>query len=136
MLVSHDRYLVDRLTDQLFVFEGNGDVCIYAGNYTDYRLEQEVLITASKNVKNKPSPVVELEKKGGKKLSFKEEKELENLENEIQVLEKTILGLTEQLNAGIAKYDKLSAISSQIELLTQQLDAKTVSWLKLSELKS
>jgi len=136
MLVSHDRYLVDRLTDQLFVFEGNGDVCIYAGNYTDYRLEQEVLITASKNVKNKPSPVVELEKKGGKKLSFKEEKELENLENEIQVLEKTILGLTEQLNAGIAEYDKLSAISSQIELLTQQLDAKTVSWLKLSELKS
>ncbi len=136
LLVSHDRYLVDRLTDQLFVFEGNGDVCIYAGNYTDYRLEQEVLITASKNVKNKPSPVVELEKKGGKKLSFKEEKELENLENEIQVLEKTILGLTEQLNAGIAEYDKLSAISSQIELLTQQLDAKTVSWLKLSELKS
>lgn len=136
MLVSHDRYLVDRLTDQLFVFEGNGDVCIYAGNYTDYRLEQEVLITASKNVKNKPSPVVELEKKGGKKLSFKEEKELENLENEIQVLEKTIMGLTEQLNTGIAEYDKLSAISSQIELLTQQLDAKTVSWLKLSELKS
>jgi hypothetical protein len=44
--------------------------------------------------------------------------------------------LTEQLNAGIAEYDKLSAISSQIELLTQQLDAKTVSWLKLSELKS
>lgn len=136
MLVSHDRYLVDRLTDQLFVFEGNGDVCIYAGNYTDYRLEQEVLITASKNVKNKPSPVLELEKKGGKKLSFKEEKELENLENEIQVLEKTIMGLTEQLNTGIAEYDKLSAISSQIELLTQQLDAKTVSWLKLSELKS
>ena len=136
MLVSHDRYLVDRLTDQLFVFEGNGDVCIYAGNYTDYRLEQEVLVTASKNVKNKPSPVVELEKKGGKKLSFKEEKELENLENEIQVLEKTIMGLTEQLNTGIAEYDKLSAISSQIELLTQQLDAKTVSWLKLSELKS
>ena len=136
MLVSHDRYLVDRLTDQLFVFEGNGDVCIYAGNYTDYRLEQEVLITASKNVKNKPSPVVELEKKGGKKLSFKEEKELENLENEIQGLEKKILELTEQLNAGIVEYDKLSAISSQMESLTQQLDAKTVSWLKLSELKS
>ena len=136
MLVSHDRYLVDRLTDQLFVFEGNGDVCIYAGNYTDYRLEQEVLITASKNVKNKPAPVVELDKKGGKKLSFKEEKELENLENEIQGLEKKILELTEQLNAGIVEYDKLSAISSQMESLTQQLDAKTVSWLKLSELKS
>lgn len=136
MLVSHDRYLVDRLTDQLFVFEGNGDVCIYAGNYTDYRLEQEELIAASKNAKKIPAPAVEVEKKEDKKLSFKEKKELENLENEIQVLEKTIMGLAEQLNGGIAEYDKLSAISSQMESLTQQLDAKTANWLKLSELKS
>lgn len=134
MLVSHDRYLVDRLTDQLFIFEGNGSVCIYAGNYTDYRLEQDELSAASKNVK-KVSPVVEVKKKEIKKLSFKEEKELENLENEIQILEKTLLGLTEQLNAGVVEYDKLSVISNQIELLTNQLDAKTASWLKLSELK-
>lgn len=134
MLVSHDRYLVDRLIDQLFIFEGNGSVCIYAGNYTDYRLEQDELNAASKNVK-KVSPVVEVKKKEINKLSFKEEKELENLENEIQILEKALLGLTEQLNAGVVEYDKLSVISSQIELLTNQLDAKTASWLKLSELK-
>ena len=135
MLVSHDRYLVDRLTDQLFIFEGNGRVCIYSGNYTDYRLGQEELIEAAKNVKKAPTSV-EPEKKVIKKLSFKEEKELESLEREIPILENEILELTQQLNTGIVEYDQLSAISTQIELLTQKLDAKTTSWLLLSELKS
>ena len=134
MLVSHDRYLVDRLTDQLFIFEGGGKVCIYSGNYTDYRLEREEEAAASKSTKK--INVAVPENKIVKKLSFKEEKELDTLEKEIQKLESDIADLTAQLNSGVSAYDQLSVLSSQIELLTKQLDTKTINWLKLSELKS
>ena len=65
MLVSHDRYLIDRLTDQLFIFEGDGNVRIYSGNYTDYRLEQEELKTITKET---PKPPVVAESKSIKKI--------------------------------------------------------------------
>ncbi len=136
MLVSHDRYLVDRLTDQLFVFEGKGRVRIYSGNYTDYRLEQEEVFVSQRAIKKQLTVPVEQEKKVLKKWGFKEERELETLEADIQVLEKELTKLTEQLNAGITEYEQLKNISSQIEVLTTQLDAKTTSWFKLLELKS
>lgn len=131
MLVSHDRYLIDRLTDQLFIFEGGGKVRIYSGNYTDYRLEQDELKKPSKpewqTSKSLKADVP------SKKLSYKEEKELQEIEDKIKILEKEVLSLTRSLNSGIIDHEELSEISVQIELKTQQIDDKTLRWLELTD---
>lgn len=134
MLVSHDRYLIDRLTDQLFVFEGDGNVHIYSGNYTDYRLEQE---EPKKPVKSGPKvevinsePLVQK-----RKLSFKEEKELQNLETETKDLEKQVEILTSELNSGITDHTQLSDIAIKIKDLKEDIDSKTMRWLELTDLK-
>ena len=134
MLVSHDRYLIDRLTDQLFIFEGDGNIHIYSGNYTEYRLEQEEpkkpAKSGSKTEKINSKP--ELQKQ---KLSFKEEKELESLEAETEKLEKQIEGLTTELNSGIADHAQLSEIAIKIKNLKENIDGMTMRWLELTDLK-
>ncbi|MDA9555857.1 ABC-F family ATP-binding cassette domain-containing protein, partial [Pelobium sp.] len=93
ILVSHDRYLVDKLTEQLFILEGNGEIRIYNGNYSSYRFEQELL--KSKTKETKPVPVVETKKEPTKaKLSYKEQRQLEQLEKDIEELENKIKSLT------------------------------------------
>lgn len=132
MLVSHDRYLIDRLTDQLFIFEGNGNVRIYSGNYTDYRLEQDEPKAA---VKAKPIIEKSEPETPKRKLSFKEQKELDDLESETKLLEKNIETLTTELNSGITDHTKLSEIALQIQSLKDEIDIKTLRWLELSEIK-
>ena len=134
MLVSHDRYLIDRLTDQLFIFEGDGNVHIYSGNYTEYRLEQEEPKKPAKSgskiekINSKP----ELQKQ---KLSFKEEKELESLEAETEKIEKQIEGLTTELNSGITDHAQLSEMAIKIKNLKENIDGMTMRWLELTDLK-
>ena len=134
MLVSHDRYLIDRLTDQLFIFEGDGNIHIYSGNYTEYRLEQEEpkkpAKSGSKTEKINSKP--ELQKQ---KLSFKEEKELESLEAETEKLEKQIEGLTTELNSDITDHAQLSEIAIKIKNLKENIDGMTMRWLELTDLK-
>jgi len=132
MLVSHDRYLIDRLTDQLFIFEGEGNVQIYSGNYTDYRLEQE---EPKQQVKVKPATEKAETETPKRKLSFKEQKELDGLEIDTKKLEKSIESLTEELNSGISDHTKLSGIATQIQNLKNEIDHKTLRWLELSEIK-
>jgi ATP-binding cassette subfamily F protein uup len=131
MLVSHDRYLIDRLTDQLFIFEGEGNVQIYSGNYTDYRLEQE---EPKQQVKVKPATEKAETETPKRKLSFKEQKELDDLEIDTKKLEKNIESLTEELNSGISDHTKLSGIATQIQTLKDEIDHKTLRWLELSEI--
>jgi ATP-binding cassette subfamily F protein uup len=134
MLVSHDRYLLDKLTDQLFIMEGEGHVKIFNGNYSSYRYEQEIAKQQAKNapvvekVESKPQP-----KKS--KLSFKEIKELENLDKEIAEIEKKIVVLTEQLNSGVHDHSKLIELAQQIAGFNDQLDTKSIRWIELTELK-
>ena len=134
MLVSHDRYLIDRLTDQLFIFEGDGNIHIYSGNYTEYRLEQEEpkkpAKSGSKTEKINSKP--ELQKQ---KLSFKKEKELESLEAETEKLEKQIEGLTTELNSDITDHAQLSEIAIKIKNLKENIDGMTMRWLELTDLK-
>ena len=132
MLVSHDRYLIDRLTDQLFIFEGDGNVRIYSGNYTDYRLEQDEPKAA---VKAKPIIEKSEPETPKRKLSFKEQKELDDLESETKLLENNIESLTAELNSGITDHIKLSEIALQIQSLKDEIDIKTLRWLELSEIK-
>ena len=134
MLVSHDRYLIDRLTDQLFIFEGDGNVPIYSGNYTDYRLEQEEPKKATKPVL-KTEMINSAPETQKRKLSFKEEKELQGLESEIEKVEKQIEGLTTELNSGITDHAQLSEIAIKIKDLKENIDNMTMRWLELTDLK-
>lgn len=133
MMVSHDRYLLDKLTDQLFIMEEGGHVKIYNGNYSSYRLGLE-----ETRQQNKRNPVIETPKipeAKKSKLSFKEQKELDTLENEIAVIEKQLLEKSESLNvAGIATA-KLNEVLQQIADLNSQLDEKSFRWIELTELK-
>ena len=134
ILVSHDRYLMDKLTNQLFILEGNTKVRIYNGNYTDYRLEKEEEITSSKTFSKKIETKEETTSKK-LKLSFKEERELETLEIQISELEKKIEDLSQKLNSGIIDHLQLSEISREIEQKKEILDNSTTRWMELSELK-
>ena len=131
LLVSHDRYLMDRLTNQLFILEGEGFLDIYAGNYTDYRLEKEE--EAKKPLQSR-NEVEKKEKTTKSKLSFKEEKELESLETEIPELEIRVRQLSQQLNNTL-DHIELTEISKQIEEQKNKIDSHTLRWLELIELK-
>jgi ATP-binding cassette subfamily F protein uup len=132
MLVSHDRYLIDRLTDQLFIFEGDGNVHIYSGNYTDYRLEQEEpkkqIKPETKNTAKKTSSDITK-----RKLSFKEEKERSDLEISIKKLEEQEELLTTELNSGITDHNKLTLIATSIKEIKDMIEEQTFRWLELSE---
>ena len=123
LLVSHDRYLVDKLTDQLFIFDGTGKINIYNGNYADFKAEQELL---NKQLKAKEQPV-------RKKLSYKEQKEYEDLEKEITSLEQQISEKTEVLSS-TTDHIQLVEIAEAIKTLESKLEEKTERWLLLAEL--
>jgi ATP-binding cassette subfamily F protein uup len=139
LIVSHDRYFMDRLVDHLFVFEGDGDVRDFPGNYTLYRIwqkEQELLkeikpaqITAPAQLS---SPTADNSSR--KKISFKEKREFELLEAEIASLEKEKASLAERLTDAKLAYNEIQEISEKIGHLSQQLEAKELRWLELSEL--
>lgn len=133
MLVSHDRYLLDKLTEQLFIMEENGHVRIYNGNYSSYRVELEE--NKQQNKKNSVAevPVVTVVKKN--KLSFKEQRELETTEKEIENIEVQILKITEELNQTGLESAKVMELSQKITDLNSKLDNKSIRWLELTELK-
>jgi len=131
MIVSHDRYLLDKLTDQLFIMEEGGHVRIYNGNYSSYRTELE----EAKQQKRVAPALVQNTSAKKSKLSFKETKELETLEQDINNIETEINNCNEQLNiAGIAP-DKLNSLLDKIAKLNIQLDEKSIRWIELTELK-
>jgi ATP-binding cassette subfamily F protein uup len=134
MLVSHDRYLLDKMSDQLFIMEGEGVVKIYNGNYSEYRLSLEQP-KAKAETKKVPAPVIEQAPvKAVKKLSFKEQKELEDSEKGIAETEYKITLLNESLiKIDATDYIKIQEVSNEIESLQGKLDEYTMRWLELSE---
>lgn len=132
MLVSHDRYLLDKLTDQLFIMEGSGAVRIFNGNYSSYRYEAEQEKQQAKSIQSTKAENKTQPKKN--KLSFKEQKELETLDNEIPKVENKIKELTIQLNSATIDHQQLSELARQIQELTKELDGKSVRWMELTEL--
>jgi len=136
LLVSHDRYFMDNLVDQLILVEGEGEVKFFNGNYTDYRISLENK-TENNSAATKPSPVkapsTENSTSKSTKLSFKEQKEFETLETEIQDLEQKKQNIIEQLNAGHEDFQILSQWASQIEEIKNLLEEKEARWLELSE---
>jgi ABC transport system ATP-binding/permease protein len=132
MVVSHDRYFMDKIVDHLFVFEGNGNIRDFMGNYTDYRDElDEKDPPKAKNIQMAKKETLKPDV-SKKKLSFKDQKELEELPKQLENLEKTKLRLTEKLNAG-GSYEELSAWALEIEKINNALEEKEMRWLELSE---
>lgn len=133
LLVSHDRYLLDRLTDQLFIFDGNGKVTIYNGNYADYKIEQSALAEENKlNTERKPPLTTSPRQETKRKLSYRERLEYEALDGEIPQLEKQISEQTQALSM-TTDHAVLSSIAADIERLNGELDEKTERWMELGE---
>lgn len=134
LLVSHDRYFMDNLVDQLILVEGEGEVNFFNGNYTDYRIALE-------NKEKGPAPApkaVVIEKEvlsvqKGAKLSFKEQKEFEDLEKEMAKLESEKDALIEKLNSGSDDFQLLADWAKEIEVIKNTLEEKELRWLELSE---
>jgi ABC transport system ATP-binding/permease protein len=137
LLVSHDRYFMDNLVDQLILVEGEGEVRFFNGNYTDYRISLEnqpdSAPVAKVNPVKAPSTVAAPVVAKGPKLSFKEQKEYEELEAKMATLESQKASLIEQLNAGSEDFQVLTRLAQEIETIKISLEEMELRWLELSE---
>jgi ATP-binding cassette subfamily F protein uup len=136
IVVSHDRYFMDRLVDHLFVFDGNGNFKDFPGNYTEFRYQLEekepAASAAPKAVKvekpaSAPAPVSKA------KLSYKEQREKESLEKDIAALEKERDKLEEMLAGGTTELDSITKASARIAEIQKALEDKEMRWLELAE---
>jgi ATP-binding cassette subfamily F protein uup len=144
MIVSHDRYFMDRLVDHLFVFEGGGFVRDFPGNYTQYRIWLKEQETAKANGANSPTKAATIEPAAQvapaapaqvkKKMTFKEKHEFEKLENEMPALEKEKEKLTAALSDETLNYDQITALADSLTKVTQTLEEMELRWLELSEM--
>lgn len=143
IVVSHDRYFMDKVVDHLFVFHGNGDVQDFPGNYTQYRdyAKQQAKQTATQsnardnkasyNTDNKPSHT---QGTRPRRLTFKEKRELEELEQQIPLLEQEKTQLEAQLSGGLTAPDDIAKASARYQEVQNLLDAAELRWLELSEI--
>ncbi len=133
IIISHDRYFMDRLVEHIFVFEGDGVIRDFPGNYTQYRLErkEEPEPIAARNASTVPAPTLI---KKDKRVSFKEKREFELLEKEIAQLNQEKESITEKLNSGNLPFEELQTLSNRIGELSASVDEKEMRWLELSEM--
>ena len=142
VIISHDRYFMDRLVDHLLIFEGQGVIRDFPGHYSQYRLEagkKEVGEKKNSGETRPPDPkettlppvaTIENQKKP---LSYKEKREFEQLEKELPLLNEEKKKTSEELAAGNCSFEQLTALSLRMESLTTEIDAKELRWLELSE---
>ncbi|WP_214073540.1 ABC-F family ATP-binding cassette domain-containing protein [Mucilaginibacter sp. dw_454] len=134
MIVSHDRYLLDKLTEQLFIVEEKGQVRIYNGNYSSYRVEQEEQKQQDRSAKTVELAPAVTSATPKNKLSFKEQKEFDALEKEIATLETQIQSLNDKLNSE-SNNEVIIETAAKITRLTSEMDEKSMRWIELAELK-
>lgn len=134
LLVSHDRYFMDKLVDQLFVFEGDGAIRVFNGNYSDYRMElatdeSETELPAAQGIQastdSAPAP--------NRKVSLNERKEHEKLLVEISELEEENKNLESELNSGITDHIRITEITSRMKIVSDQVKIKMQRWIELEE---
>lgn len=137
-MVSHDRYFMDKLADQLFILEGNGEVKNFIGSYTDYREEEKEKEKGKKkkdhDLSDSDSKITAIKDTKQAKMSNKERMEFGKLDKEIETLEKQKVELIEKLNDAGTIHSDLITYSSELGKVTLLLDEKQMRWLELSEL--
>ena len=139
IVVSHDRYFMDKVVDHLLVFKGDGDIQDFPGNYTQYRQWSQLQPNEPKESKEikteketKTAPENNTQQK--RKLTYKEKRELEQLEIDIEKLETEQRQLEEALCSGTLSVEDLTEKSKRLPLLKDELDEKSMRWLELSEI--
>ena len=137
LIVSHDRYFMDRLVDHLFVFEGNGVIRDFPGNYSQYRqaMADNSLPVMEKSEAEKTNGQESKDKPLKRQLSYKEKREFEMLEKEIAGLTVEKETVTEKLNNSKTAFEELQQLSNRIGEINRLLDEKEMRWLELSEIQ-
>jgi ABC transport system ATP-binding/permease protein len=139
LIVSHDRYFMDRLVDHLFIFEGDGVVRDYPGNYSQYRIEERI----KEKTKTAPvaAPVTEKTEEAPKpaspqkrKLSFKEKREFDQIEKDMPALEAEKIAIAEKMADPAINYDEIQKLSFRITEITRLLEEKEMRWLEISDI--
>ncbi|WP_033147887.1 ribosomal protection-like ABC-F family protein [Prevotella sp. P6B1] len=150
IVVSHDRYFMDKVVDHLLVFKGEGDIKDFPGNYTQYRAWSQLQPDESKekpksnganraNASDNQNPANNAAQaatapNGKRKLSYKEKRELEQLEKDIEALEAEKKQIEEALCGGTTSVDEITRLSKRLPQLNDELDEKSMRWLELSEI--
>lgn len=139
LVVSHDRYFMDKLVDHLFVLDGEGGIKDFNGRYSDYRIsldekEKAEMKLKNKSAENKSSDVVKTEVVVKKKVSFKEKFEYETLDKEIAALENERSELTMKMSSGESDHLLLQKWSKRMEEISTLVEQKSIRWLELSEM--
>ena len=146
-MVTHDRYFMDRLVDHLLVFEGEGEIRDFPGNYTQYRLwlkdnekkdkKWEELAEQKSSGLSVDTIVKDTSVAAGvvkRKMSFKEKREWEQLEQELEKLALDKERITIEMSSGECSFDELQQLSAQLQSIQQTTDSLELRWLELSEL--
>lgn len=136
IIVSHDRYFMDKIVDHLFVFEGNGAIKNFPGNYSiyrDYKDENDRNDRQAVLQEKKEVVVVKPKVKATNKLTYNEKRELDQLEVELPKLEKEKADLENQMSSGEINHEEILRISQQYNELKEKLELKELRWLELSE---
>ena len=136
IIVSHDRYFMDKVVDHLLVFRGQGEVKDFPGNYTQFReMEKQqakmdnAKVSSSQPLTNAKPRLVEKKRK----LTFKERQEYEQLERDIEALEQEKKNIELALSSGSVSVEEITSMSKRLPLLNDELDEKSMRWLELSE---
>ncbi|MEM8888576.1 MAG: ATP-binding cassette domain-containing protein, partial [Bacteroidota bacterium] len=136
LVVTHDRFFMDRLVDHVFVFQGEGQIKDYPGSYSQYRewkAKQEEEKEAA-TIKVEKSATEKIKSNNKRKLSFNEKREFEQLEVEIDQMESRKAEITQLMNTGGSDFEKLAELSQELEKLNTDLDTKSDRWLELMEI--
>ena len=136
IVVSHDRYFMDKVVDHLMVFNGQGDIRDFPGNYSDYRDWKEAKEQKEKEAeKPQEEKTARVRLNDKRKMSFKEKREFEQLEKEIAELEAEKTQIEELLCSGTLSVDELTEKSKRLPEVNDMIDEKTMRWLELSEIE-
>jgi ATP-binding cassette subfamily F protein uup len=136
IVVSHDRYFMDKVVDHLLVFKGQGEIKDFPGNYTQYREWQALQPRESGVVKESKDTRPVREATSKRKMSFKEKREFEQLEKDIAALEAEKKSIEDALSSCTLSVDEITTMSKRLPLLNDELDEKSMRWLELSEIES
>jgi len=138
IVVSHDRYFMDKIVDHLFVFKGSGVIEDFPGNYTDYRVYESSMIAEERETKGNSSEKTEKshwkEKDSGTKLSYQEQKEYKQLEKDIQKLEEKKVELQNKFANPELNGDEIDQLSIDLKEVTERIEEKTERWFELSSI--
>ncbi len=135
VIVSHDRYFMDKIVDHLFIFEGQGIIKDFPGNYTiyhDHKLEEEKQLKKVEKAQKEPAKPAPVKEKP-RKLTFKEKKEMEQLEQDLENLNSEKENIEAELNSGTLDTQALTDKAKRLNVIMELLDEKEMQWLELSE---